>query len=79
MHENKVENGENTLSKITKTNTDEDSITTDKKDSVIPGEAEIATGTNGRTEQKNEAFVARPFIQFMQSIKKSKRLLKNQL
>lgn len=63
VHENKVEAGENTLSKVIKTNTEEDSITTDKKDSVKPGEdeaeqaferlttrgAEIATGTNGRT------------------------------
>lgn len=79
--------------KVIKTNTEEDSITTDKKDSVKPGEdeaeqaferlttrgAEIATGTNGRTEQENEAeqpFVARPPIQFLQSIKKTKRLLK---
>lgn len=93
VHENKVEAGENTLSKVIKTNTEEDSITTDKKDSVKPGEdeaeqafdrlttrgAEIATGTNGRTEQENEAeqpFVARPPIQFLQSIKKTKRLLK---
>lgn len=92
VHENKVEDGENTLSKVITTNTEEDSITTDKKDSVKPCEdeaeqaferltrgAEIATGTNGRTEQENEAgqpFVARPPIQFLQSIKKTKRLLK---
>lgn len=96
VHENKVEDGENTLSKITKTNTDENAITTDKKDSINLGEdeaeqaferlttrgAEIATETNGRTKQENEAgqpFVARPPIQFLQSMKKTKRLLKNQL
>lgn len=74
VHENKVEAGENTLSKVIKTNTEEDSITTDKKDSVKPGEdeaeqafetytkrgAEIETGTNGRTKQETEA--GQPFV-----------------
>lgn len=93
VHENKVEDGDNTVSEIPETNTDADSITTDEKDSVKPGEdeaeqafetytkrgTEIETGTNGRTKQETEAgqpFVARPPIQFLQSIKKTKKLLK---